>query len=127
MPTTSNNSVRAGAPRSVCARARISSIRRAINGGNPLAASRRHIVKKIIILALAAAALASPAFAAVTQNAVTQNGEHFNGLGWNALNSNSLTNNALNPNSIRANGSMTVTGKTVHAITLPSGERIPLR
>jgi hypothetical protein len=85
---------------------------------------RRHIVKKIVLLAVGALAVSSPAFASLTNNSLTSNALTLNSLTLNSLTANALGHNSLTTNNVKA--SMVVTGRTVRAITLPSGERIPL-
>jgi hypothetical protein len=74
---------------------------------------------------------------ALTSNALTSNALTSNALTSNALTSNSITHNALTSNALTSNslgphggsakgGAMVVTGDTVRAITLRSGERVTL-
>jgi hypothetical protein len=87
----------------------------------------RDIVKKLILLALAAAVAATPACTALTSNTVTTNALTSNALTSNALTSNALTSNSLSFNGASAKGgSMVVTGDAVRAVTLRSGERVTL-
>ncbi len=82
-------------------------------------------MKKIIILAAIGAVLAaSPASASITNNGIGLNGLKLNGLKLNGLKMNGLKMNGLKMN---GTGSVAVTETAVHAITLPSGQRLTLR
>jgi hypothetical protein len=104
-------------------------------GGIPSPYLRRKIVKKILALSLFAAVAAAPAMAGqesnyiatngLTQNAITQNGLTQNGLTQNGLTQNAIASNSLTVNA--AHDAVSVTGKSVRAISLPSGSRIALR
>jgi uncharacterized protein YdeI (BOF family) len=80
-------------------------------------------MRKVILIASALTVAASPAIAALSGNALTSNA-----LAGNALAGNSLTTNSLSSNSTASrNTSIVVTGETIRAISLPSGERVVLR